>query len=95
MDANAVLKDRLSLLRSFRHDAETSQAEKHKHAGDNKHNFQRLHFGSPLDWSSWRVLLVELFLRTERAQHGYESYVASQRPVCNGIRLNVKLTNGW
>src|SRR5216683_7865360 len=39
MDANAVLKDRLSLLRSFRHNAETSQAEQHKDARDNKDCF--------------------------------------------------------
>jgi len=55
MDANAFLNDRLPLLRSFRDDAETSQADQHKHAGDNKHNFQRLHFGSPLDRSSGTV----------------------------------------
>ena len=41
MDANAFLNDRLPLLRSFRDDAETSQADQYKHAGDNKHNFQR------------------------------------------------------
>jgi hypothetical protein len=38
---------------------------------------------------------VELFLRTELAQHGYEGYAASEPPGRNGNRLNVKLTNGW
>jgi hypothetical protein len=40
------------------------------------------------------ALRIELFLRNELAQRGYESYVDSGRPECNGIRLNVKLTNG-
>jgi len=32
------------------------------------------------------ALPVELFPRTEFAQHGYESYVTSVRPECIGIR---------
>ena len=37
---------------------------------------------------------VEVFLRTELAEHGYESYAAPERPESSGIRLIVKLTNG-
>jgi hypothetical protein len=40
------------------------------------------------------ALLGELFLGAELSQPGYESYRASERPVCIGIRLILKLTNG-
>jgi len=40
------------------------------------------------------ALRVESFLRTGLVQSGYEGYVASEPPGCNGNRLNLKLTNG-